>query len=179
MNLKQLLSKRISKHDIHEIIRLIQGDEKKRSELFNLLFDPSDKVSFQAAWVMSHFSLEENEWLFNKQDKLIDEVLICQHAGKRRLILAILYRQSLGNYRGDFLDFCLERMITFKEPSGVRSLCMKIAYEFCRLTPELLQEFVLAIEVIEEERSPAITVARKNILTAIQKGKSLQVSNHL
>lgn len=174
MNIKERLSQRISMDDIQEIIYLMQDNGLKKQELFSLLFDPNDKIAFQAAWVMSHFSLKENEWLFSKQDELIDEVLICQHTGKRRLILTLLYRQPLVNFlRVDFLDFCLERMITKKEPSGVQSLCMKIAYELCRSSPELMQELKTALEMIEEEVPPAIYVARKNILKAMQKGKNL------
>ncbi|TCK80614.1 hypothetical protein [Albibacterium bauzanense] len=170
MNIKERLSQRINMDDMQEIIYRIQDNGLKKQELFSLLFDPNDKVAFQAAWVMSHFSLKENEWLFCKQDEMIDEVLICQHTGKRRLILTLLYKQPLVSLlRVDFLDFCLERMITKKEPSGIQSLCMKIAFELCRSSSELMQEFKAALEMMEGESSPAIHVARKNILKAMQR----------
>jgi len=176
MNIKERLSQRISVDDIQEFIYLMQDNDLKKQELFSLFFDSNDKVAFQAAWVMSHFSVKENEWLYSKQDELIDEVLICQRTGKRRLILALLYRQPLKNVlRVDFLDFCLDRMIAKKEPSGVQSLCMKIAYELCRAIPELMQELKTTLEMMEGKLSPAIQAARKNILRAMQKGKSLQI----
>lgn len=175
MNIKEKLSERINMDDVQEIIVLIQGDELNKQELFNLLFNVNDKIAFQATWTMSHFSLEDNEWLYHKQDKLIDEVLICEHVGKRRLILALLYKQPLANIqRVDFLDFCLDRMVAKKEPTGVQSLCMKIAYELCRHTPELMQELKTELEMIEGDLAPAIYASRKNILQAFRKGKSLQ-----
>lgn len=168
------LSQRISMDDIHEITYLTQGNNKRKQELYDLLFDQEDQIAYQAAWVMNHFSLSENQWLYDKQNELIDEVMVCEHTGKRRLILSLLNRQPLANPpRVDFLDFCLERMVAKKEPPGVRSLCMKLAYELCRPIPELLQELCMALEMMEGERSPAIQATKKNILKAMAKGKNL------
>lgn len=176
MNFKSKFSQRISMDDILEITYLVQGNDKKKQELYDLLFDKEDQISYQAAWVMNHYSLWENRWLYNKQDELIDEAMVCEHTGKRRLILSLLYRQPLSNHpRVDFLDFCLDRMISKKEPSGVQSLCMKLAYELCRPIPELIQELKTTLEMMEGELSPAIAVARKNVLKAMVKGKSLQI----
>jgi len=174
MNIKERLSARISLNEIQEIISLINYNDLKKRELFNLLFDSNDKIAFQAAWVMSHFSSKDNKWLYSKQDELINEVLICKDIGKRRLILTLLYQQPLVNLRVDFLDFCFERMITEREPLAIQSLCMKMAYELCRPTPELMQELRTALEMMEGELSPAIYAAKRNILKAMQKGKSLQ-----
>ncbi|WP_108821612.1 hypothetical protein [Dysgonomonas sp. Marseille-P4361] len=175
MNFRAKLSQRIGMNDIHEMIFLIQGDHKRKQELYDLLFDEDDKISYQSAWIMTHFSSEENKWLHNKQNELIDEALKCSHIGKRRLILAILYRQPLANPpRVDFLDFCLERMISKTEPFGTRALCMKLAYALCRSIPELKQELKITLEMMESELSPAIQVTKKNILKVMRKGKSLQ-----
>lgn len=175
MNLKLKLSQRIGMDDIHEITYLTQGNDKKKQELYDLLFDEKDQISYQAAWVMNHYSLRENQWLYSKQDELIDEAMACQHT-RRRLILSLLYRQPLANPpRVDFLDFCLDHMISKREPSGVQALCMKLAYELCRPISELTQELKTAFELMEGELSPAIAVARKNVLKAMVKGKSLQI----
>ncbi|MBK5719876.1 hypothetical protein JGH11_03230 [Dysgonomonas sp. Marseille-P4677] len=175
MNFKEKLSQRIGMNDIHEIAYLTRGNNEKKKELYNLLFDQEDKISYQAAWVMTHFSAKENEFLYNKQNELIDEALRCNHAGKRRLILAILYKQPLANPpRVDFLDFCLKHMISKSEPSGVQSLCMKLAYELCLPIPELGQELRIALEMMEGGLSPAIQATKKNIRKAMVKNKSLQ-----
>lgn len=120
MSFKSKLSQRISMDDIYEITYLTQGKNKRKQELYDLLFDQEDQIAYQAAWVMNHYSLSENEWLYDKQNELIDEVMACKHTGKRRLILSLLYRQPLANPpRVDFLDFCFELMISKKEPAGV------------------------------------------------------------
>jgi len=177
MNFKSKLSQRINMHDIQEILYLIQGNDKQKQKLYNLIFDPDDTTAYQAAWVFTHLTLSENQWLYSKQNELIEEVLKCQHPGKRRLILALLYRQPLANPpRTDFLDFCLERMIAKSELPGVQTLCMKLAYELCRQTPELLKEYQSMLELIEPDFLPiSLRTVRKNIHKAMKAGKSMQI----
>ena len=163
--------------DIHEITLVTQDNNKRKQELYNLLFDTDDLVAFQAAWALTHFSRNENKWLYDKQNELIKEVLICKHPGKRRLLLTLIFRQPLTNPpRTDFFDFCLAGMTSTEEPPGVRTLCMKLAYEISRPIPELQQELRSLLEIMEHDfHIPSICATRKNILLAMRKRKSLQV----
>ncbi len=175
MNIKNRLSERIGLNDINEITQYTQGSDKRKQTLYELIFDADDIVAYQAAWALNHFSLLENQWLFDKQNELIDEAMVCTHAGKRRLILSLLFRQPVANPpRVDFLDFCLERMISRQELPGVQSLCMKLAYEQCRSIPELMQELKTILEIMDSDLMPSINAVRKNVLKAMRKGKSLQ-----
>lgn len=175
MNFKAKLSERIGMDDIHEILRLAQQSDKQKQELYDLVIGEDEKIGYHAAWIFTHFSSEANKWLYEKQDELIDEVMRCEHGGKRRVVLNLLYKQPLAEPpRVDFLDFCLERMLSVKELPGVQSLCMKVAYELCRTIPELTQELKTTLEMMGGELCPAIYSVRKNILKAMQKGKSLQ-----
>lgn len=174
MNFKAKLSERIGMDDIHEILRLTHESDDRKQELYDLLIGENEKITYNAAWVFTHFSLQDNKWLYDKQNELIDKLLIFKHRG-RGLLLSLLYKQPLTNpIRVDFLDFCLERMLSAQELPGVRSLCMKIAYELCRTIPELTQELKTTLEMMEGELCPAIYSVRKNILKAMQQGKSLQ-----
>ena len=177
LNFRERLQQRISMDDIHEITYLTQGSDTLKQELYNLLFDDDEKVAYQAAWVFCHFSLYENKWLYKKQNAMIDEVMCCRHSGKRRLLLNLLYRQPLPNPpRIDFLDFCLEHLLLKEELPGVQTLCMKLAYEMCRLIPELRQELRSMLEIMEPTLLvPSIRAVRKNILKAMLAGKSLQL----
>lgn len=169
------LSERIGMEEINEILRLAHEDDSRKQELYDLVVGGDDKIGYHAAWVLTHFSSQDNKWLYNKQNELIEKLLVCEHGGKRRLILHLLYKQPLAEpISVDLLDFCLERMIAVKELPGVQSLCMKIAYELCRTVPELTRELKTMLEMMDGELCPAIRSVRKNILKAMQKGKSLQ-----
>ncbi len=175
MNFKNKLTNRIGMDDIREILHLTHQNDKRKEELYTLLFDEDDTIGYQAAWVFSHFSRQDNEWLYTKQDELIDEVLVCKHGGKRRVLLNLIYKQPLTYPpRVDFLDFCLERVNLSQELPGVQSLCIKIAYELCRHIPELNQELKIILEMIEGDLPPAISTVKINVLKAMKTGKSLQ-----
>lgn len=175
MNFNTKLSERIGMDDINEILRLTHDSDSRKQELYNLVMGENEIIGYHAAWIFTHFSSQDNQWLYNKQNQLINEVLVCKHGGKRRVMLNLLYRQPFPNPpRVDFLDFCLERMISSEELPGVKSLCMKIAYELCRPIPELMQELKTMLAMMEGDLVPSIQAVRKNILKAMQKGKSLQ-----
>lgn len=175
MDFKTKLSERIGMDDINEILRLTHGSNIRKQELYNILIGDDDKIAYHAAWIFTHFSSEDNKWLWQKQNELIDKLLVCEHSGKRRLILNLLYKQPLTDpVRVDLLDFCLERMMSVKELPGVQSLCIKIAYELCLPYPELIQELRTTLEMMDGKLCPAIRTVKKNILKAMEKGKSLQ-----
>lgn len=177
MDFKTKLSSRIGMDDIHEITYLTQNNDKEKQKLYDLLFDKEDMIAYQAAWVLTHFSLHQNEWLYSKQDELIEELFVCQHAGKRRLLLSLLYRQPLAEPpRVDFLDYCLEKMMSQKELPWTRALCIKLAYELCRQIPELLQELRAMLEIMEPSLlTSAQRGVRENVLKAMNTRKSLQL----
>lgn len=174
--LRQQLLSRICMEDIHAITSSVQNDDNIKQILFDLLLDEDDRVSYQAAWVMTHYSLDDNKWLYQKQDELIDEAMSCLHFGKLRLILTLLYKQPLKvPLRVDFLNFCFDGFIDVKFPVAVQASCLKLTYELCRQTPELLQELKVTLETMENKLTPAMSATRKNILKAMTKKKSLQV----
>lgn len=176
IDFKKKLSQRIRINDIYSIISLTKQHDKQKQALFELIFDTDDQVAYQALWVLTHFSPDENQWLCSKQNALIDEVLICHHSGKRRLLLTLLYRQPIIQpLRIDFLDFCLNRMASSAELPGVQTLCMKQAYELCRSIPELLSEFQTLLEMMETDRfATSLRTAHKNVLKAMKTRKTMQ-----
>lgn len=175
MNIKARLSDRIGMEDINEILLLTQQSDEKKQELYDLVLGEDETISYHAAWIFTHFSPAENKWLYDKQNELIDKLLICKHKGRQRLLLSLLYKQPLPNpLRVDLLDFCLERILTVQELPGIQSLCIKIAYELCLPIPELKEELRIALDMMQGELSPAIRCVRENVLKAMKKGKSLQ-----
>ena len=164
----RLLS-RIHKNDIYEMCLLTTGaaNDREKAKLYALVFDSDDRVSYNALWVLSNFSLLDNEWLYSKRDKLIDLVLHESHEGKKRMLLSLLERQPFekDDIRTDFLDYGLEKMLSAADTCSVRSLCLKLSYAMCRCDSDLLREFRLSLEVLESEfLPPSLRAARKNIL---------------
>jgi len=173
MNIKAKLSARVGLIGIQEITLLTQSNNKGKQALYDLLFDVDDMVAYQATWVFTHFSRNDNEWLYDKQNELIDEVLVCLHPGKRRLLLTLLLKQPLSNPpRTDFLNFCLEKMISKRELPGVRTLCLKLSYEMCCQIPELMHELCMMLDMMEHNLLEAsMRAAHKNVLKKLKSRK--------
>lgn len=140
-----------------------------------LIFFPlNPQYTFRSVPHSSHFSKADVEWLSRKQEELIDAAMTCPHSGKRRMILNLICQQPAADPpRVDFLDFCMERMISREEPPGVQSLCMKLAYQLTRSIPELQQELRTILEIMEPDLLvPAIRSVRKNTLKAMKAKKN-------
>lgn len=170
--LKDKLRSRLSPDEIHEICFLTQGRENDgfKAELFELIKDADKRISFNALYVFTKFDLSNNEWLYQKQDELINRVLQEQREGNMRLLLTLLLRQPFDseNLRTDFLDFCLLSITSYTKPTSVRVLCMKLAYEQCKFFPELLEELCCTLNLLEHEPlSSGLATAKKNILKMI------------
>ena len=104
---------------------------------------------------------------------MVEAAMTCPHSGKRRMLLNLLSQQPAANPpRMDFLDFCLERVISRHEPGGVQSLCIKLAYQLTCSIPELQQELRTMLEIMEPELlNPAIRAVRRNTLKAMKAKK--------
>lgn len=173
MSLREKLSKQLRLKDIHRIVDIcrVDSDNISKEELYALISDDDNHIAYNALWIFTHFSTSEIEWLVPKRDELIDKLLSTRHIGCQRLILTILDKQITlkENIRTDYLDFCLSNINSTK-PYGIRSLCLKQAFNQCRLFPELMIELKHEIEMMMYgELSPGLLAARKNILKRIEK----------
>lgn len=139
------------------------------SKLYSLIADENERVGYNALWVFTHLPREHSRRLCDKRNELIDRLLNTTHVGQRRLLLTLLENQVLmaNDVRSDYLDYCLSA-INSCEPYAIRALCLKQAYAQCRFYPELMQELMAEIELMDcGEMSPGLRSAQKNILKKI------------
>lgn len=163
--LRERLMGKLGLGDVNGLCMRVDGDEGLAERLYELIDDEDDRVGYNALWVFTHLGPSWIGWLNERRNDLIDKVLGCGHVGKRRLLLTLLDRlpAAEGEFRGDYLDFCLAKMVS-TEPYGVRALCMKLAYAQCRAFPELMSEFMMMLDMIEDgELSPGLRAAKRSI----------------
>ena len=115
-NLRNRLLGRIHENDIHELCHVIQccEDHSLLEQLYTLLFDSEKRVADNAAWLFTHLDAAHQGWLYPKCDELMQEAMSTSSETKRRLLLTLLVAQPLceDNLRTDFLDFCMNQMIS-------------------------------------------------------------------
>lgn len=176
LDLKSTLAQRMSVGEIRNLVFrvVVDGGDAGIGDVYSCACDSDDRVAYNALWVMTRFSDLELERIPAIRDELIDRLLVCGHAGKRRLILTLLDRLEAepDSLRTDYLDYCLGNIIS-DEPYAVRALCMKQAYAQCRKFPDLMREFLSILELMEQgELSPGLRTAKRNILKEIDRSNS-------
>ena len=169
MNLHDFLSQRIDMNDVEAIRVYTQGKENnvRKEELYRVMMDDEGRAGGNAAWIFSHFALAENEWLYSKQQELIDAVMRTKSATKRRIMMVLLERQPFTEkgFRADYLDFCFEHMAMLEEPYGIRAMCMKQAFVQCSLVPELLPELEATLQLMDDNfLSSGLRTTKRNLL---------------
>lgn len=174
--LRTRLTSRLSLRNVKEICLLAQGesDNAVKDELYRLSLDADHRVAVNALWVFTHFTKEENSWLYAKHDELIDRAIIETDVTKRRLLMTLLLCQPFveDEVRTCFIDFCLSKITASSQPYAIRALAIKLAYEQMRYWPELIDELLAVLDMLRQEPlSPGLTSAVRQVREKIRKQK--------
>lgn len=163
-DLEEALVNGISKSTQEIFCKQIRDGSLDYSEILNVIIRGEDKKSWFAAWILCGLK----HILFTDEDyeALIDYTLHCGSESIVRMTISLLAKShKAGYFRSDLLDFCLDKMMNPKVSVGVRSVCVKLAYELCKVDSDLMNEFKMLLQYMDEnEMSPAVSCARKNIL---------------
>ena len=162
--LKQTFSEGGAQEIYHEI--KAKGDFLDFTRRY--VFDPDERVARSALWGLTKATNEELSELQVVLNELIDQAMQTENSSVRRLTLNIIERLKIAedDLRIDFLDFCLEHMVSIEEFPGIQTLCMKLAYRMCTFYPELMDELKRTLEAMEiDYYKPAIKGLRKRILS--------------
>ena len=81
------------------------------------VFDPDYRVARSALWGLTKATDEELSELQVILDELIEQAIHTENSSTRRLTLNIIERLKMNeeDLRTDFLDFCLEHMVSIEE----------------------------------------------------------------
>lgn len=173
-DLRAKLSERIHVVDIKQIIGCLQADHRN-DELLELVFDNDADVAYRALWICSHLpDVEINSLPESVTIRLIDTLIDCRHNGMRRMMLNLIYRQPVCRQRQvELLDFCFDCALSYTEPSGIRTICLKLAYKLTDGIQELQNELYNILDFMNEsDLSPSLCCVRKNILKAMASSKT-------
>lgn len=152
-SLRERLAQHLGQRAIKALTRELADSGEET--VMALLHDPDKRTADNTAWVCTHFDAEARKALLPHRDAFTDEVMRCESVSKRRLLLAVLDRlPPAPDLRTDYLDFCLQGILSPAQPHGVRALCIKQAYRQCRAVSELLQELRLTLEMLVAEPLP-------------------------
>ena len=132
------------------------------------MFNSDAHVARNALWALTKATDKELEQLQPMLNEFIELAMQTKESAVRRLSLNIVERLKLteDDLRTDFLDFCLDRMVSIEEFPGIQAVCMKLAFRMCQFYPELADELRRTLEAMEiDYYKPAVKGVRKRILS--------------
>lgn len=159
VSLSDELNRRLSKREVVEWSRVVDGDKALRDGLFGVVAEAGSRQAMNALWIFATLSAGRPVWLAAKRNTLADVAISTANDSVRRLALVILNNIGFGqdDVRTDFIDFCLLHITSEITPCATRALCVKLAYCQCRFYPELLRELHLVLEMLATQPlSPAM-----------------------
>lgn len=170
------LEKRISPSECKEILLFYFKNDAEYSvdTLLLLTEHPQTRISENAARLCAHLSLLSPETISPHFDALCETLLRSHDTTQIRLLLSSLYNTAcrkpplrLNSTALKCYDFCLSHLLSPVTPS-ISALCTKLAEVLTRDSPELRQELLSTLELLDENRlSPALKAARRNTLKKI------------
>ncbi len=170
-DLKKYLEEKLHKNEIEAIYHYILKQDKLKKSLYLFLSDTDKRINTNAAWILCQFDSSNNSWFIKNQGDLMEMVMHTPDTTLRRLILTILSKQTIKeeNYRIDFFDFCIKRMMKSKETTGIKSLSIKLAYKLCKNLPELKNELKMNLEIMEPDLlTPGMKAIRNQIIKELE-----------
>ena len=162
------LKQTFSEGGAQEIYQEIKADGDFLGFARRYVFDVDYRVARSALWGLTKATDKDLSELQVILNELIDQAMQTENSSVRRLTLNIIERLTLyeDDLRTDFLDFCLEHMVSIEEFPGIQTLCMKLAYRMCSFYPELMGELKRSLEAMEiDYYKPAVKGLRKRILS--------------
>jgi len=150
------------------IYHCVKASNDFKGFILQFMDDEDYQVARNAMWGLTKATDHELAQLQPLYHTLIDHAMATENSSVRRLTLNIIERLKMteDDLRSDFLDFCLDHMVNPEEYPGIQTLCMKIAFRISQFYPELMEEFMRAVEGIEiAYYKPAVKCLRSRILS--------------
>lgn len=136
------------------------------------VFSEDYREARSALWGLTKADKKELSQLQVLLDELVELAMHTENSSVRRLSLNVVERLEIteDDLRTDFLDFCLEHMVSLDEFPGIQSVSMKLAYRMCKFYPELTEEFMRTLEAMQiDYYKPAVKGLRNKILSGKMK----------
>lgn len=137
------------------------------------MHDADPLVARNALWGLTKATNKELSELQPIMDKFIDLAMSGSTSSVRRLSMNIIERLKFekDDIRTDFLNFCIDHAVDVEEHPGIQSLSIKLAYKMCSFYPELKDELIRTLDMMEIEcYKPAVKSIRNRVLSGKYKG---------
>lgn len=151
---RTLLARPASESGYRRLFASASDDAHEFRTLFTLMADADERVAWHAAWVCEKVS-ERSHHFFTGSDIecLVRLTVESPFAGVHRLALSMLLNLGLPDELPvDFINTCLDRMMSDRVPVAVQVLSLKLLHGFARREPDFATELLACLDAVDERQ---------------------------
>ena len=154
------------KASIQEIVSTIGQDKQLFDELMDLFLNGEYRTVQLSSWVVGHMG-EKSPHLFKPYHRKMINYLnddTCHDAVHRNIARVYQSIEIPEELEGELYDICFKRMNQFQNAIAIRVFCMSVCARIVRRYPDLIPEYVSAIEAQMEFAKPAFLSRGRKLL---------------
>lgn len=156
-----------TRHQLEEFMIYIEQHHNDFEEVFKLVFIDDVNIAWRILWGCEKISHKWPEWYDeDKTQKVISLVLAAKHAGFLRIGLSILNALPAPDpINVELLNSLYDWMLSPNSSIAVQSSSMKLLSKYVSTDEDLLREFLISIELVDESLyTRAFVSSRRQIL---------------
>ena len=157
MNIKELLQSAHSKNITTSIVNEIISGNTDIKELMLCFFSKDQRLCQRAAWPVGIIGEKKSELLTPYIREMIKAASNPLHnAITRNVVRAFQYMSISEKHEGEVYDFCFRNVTDLSQPIAVRCFSFRTCLKIAKKHPELVNEVVELITLLEPDESPAV-----------------------
>lgn len=149
----------------------VGADQQKFSQLMKLAFSADNTLAMRASRAATFCVMRHRELLVPHINRIIKKLDVFNNSvSKNFLKLFVEYPYTIPEKQmGKLIDYCYERLLSYKEIPSVRIYSLYILYNFSRIEKDFKPELVHIFEEALMEGSVGFINSGKKILTKLKK----------
>ena len=171
MDIRAALEREHSKNVTNRIINYIDNSEERFAELMEVFLGEDKRISQRSAWPLSYIISRNNALLEPYFEDCVELLKKDVHPALKRNILRSLQSYLIPEqFEGILFDICYEFAYANTQPIAIRVFSLGVLFNLTIRHPELMEEFYVLIESIEEvPQSPGMRSKLRHIKKDLQK----------
>jgi hypothetical protein len=166
MNIREALLASHSKAQVLKIVRFIDSDRERFSELMAIFFAGPYRLTQRAAWPMIYCAQQHPELIGPYLNKLLDfaerdDVHDAVRRNAMRLLQYVIVPTSL---KGRVYELCLELIADLEQPVAVKVFALTTARKIAQDKPSLMNELALVVRKQLPHNSIAFAKRAREVL---------------
>ena len=164
-----LTYKSSSKKD--EIVQMMLKDSKVFDQAFSFLKENNQKLIQYAVWPISYAAVSQPELIKNKWTLILKYIQDNHlHDAIRRNFMYVLENVNIPEkWHGTVIDFCFSCIHNPTEKVAAKAYAISIIEKLIVHYPDLIQEFIVSLEMNMEYAQPAFTSRARKVLKKYRK----------